>query len=122
MRTLHFYLECLKDVSLHLRSLLISPSKPLRPISKNTLSIFLCKCISRSGVVLGPARASSAHSIRGVPTSVNFMKNWSLQSVLEVTCWRLNSIFMSFYVKDVQFMFDSCRSLDPIVAAEDLIG
>ena len=58
------------------------------------LSIFLCECISRSGEVLGPAWDSSVprgHSIRGVPVSAIFMKNWSLWSVLEVVCWRSNS-------------------------------
>ena len=42
----------LKDVSARPRSLFVSPSKPLRPVSKNTLSYFLHDCISSAGAIL----------------------------------------------------------------------
>ena len=50
---------------------------------------------------------------------VDFMKNWSLWIVLEVAC---QTVFVNFYLKDLQIMFDCCRSLGPFVAAGDLFG
>ena len=46
MRALRLYLDCYKDLSP------VSPSKPLRSISKNALSYFLCECICGAGAVL----------------------------------------------------------------------
>ena len=57
------------------------------------------------------------HSIRWVSTTVVFMKNWSVSMVLEATSWRSASVFTSFSLCDVQYIFEGLRSLGPIVAA-----
>ena len=54
--------------------------------------------------------------------SVNFMKNWSLWSAPEAACCRSNFVFANFYLKGVQFGFDSCRPLGTFTVAGDLIG
>ena len=46
-----------------------------------------------------------------------FFKNWSLFSVLEAASWRSNTVFTSFYLNDVQYIFEGVRSLGPFVAA-----
>ena len=63
---------------------------------------------------VGPIRA---HSIRGVSTSAVFHSNWSVASVLESATWRSNSVFVSFYLRDLQHEFDGIRSLGPFVVA-----
>ena len=63
-----------------------------------------------------------AHSVRDVTTSAAFHKNWSIASVLESATWRSNSVFASFYLRDLQHEFDGLRSLGPFVAAGEWIG
>ena len=46
-----------------------------------------------------------------------FFRNWSLSSVLEAASWRSNTVFTSFYIKDVQYILDNVHSLGPFVAA-----
>ena len=61
------------------------------------------------------------HSIRWVSTTVVFMKNWSVSMVLEATSWRSASVFASFSLCDVQYIFEGLRSLGPIVAAGSIL-
>ena len=43
-----------------------------------------------------------------------FFKNWSLSSVLEAASWRSNTVFTSFYLQHVQYIFEDVRSLGPL--------
>ena len=61
------------------------------------------------------------HSIRGISTSVNFLRNFSINKVMEAATWRLSTVFTSFYLKDVQFVTDSGFGLGPFVAAASVI-
>ena len=63
-----------------------------------------------------------AHSIRGIATSSAFFHNWSLRGVLEASSWRLNTVFTSFYLRDLSFHSDGVHSLGPFVAAGERIG
>ena len=63
-----------------------------------------------------------AHSTRGVSTSAASHQNWSVASVLESATWRSNSIFASFYLRDLQHEFDGLHSLGPFVGAGERIG
>ena len=99
-------------------SLFVSPRCPTRPLSKNALSFFLREAISDAGAVRDQeGRSLRAHSIRGVATSAVFLRNWSISKVLEAATWRSNSVFASFYFKDISFALDDLRSLGPFVAA-----
>ena len=62
-----------------------------------------------------------AHSIRGVITSVLFLRNWLISKVLEAATWRSNPVFASFYLKDISFMLEGCHSLRPFVAAGSVL-
>ena len=70
-----------------------------------------------SGASSNDVAAPNAHSIRGIATSSAFFKNWSLASVLEAASWRSNTVFTSFYLKDVQYIFENVHSLGPFVTA-----
>ena len=65
-------------------------------------SYLLREVIVHSGASSNDVAAPNAHSIRGIATSsVFFFRNWSLASVLEASSWRSNTVFTSFYLKDV---------------------
>ena len=55
-------------------------------------------------------------------TSSAFFCNWSLSSVLEAASWRSNTVFTSFYLRDLQYVHEGVRSLGPFVAAGERIG
>ena len=106
-----------------MRFLFVSPRRRLKQISKNALSFFLREVVSGAvspGVAEGPA--PRAHSIRGVSTSVLFHRNWSVRDVLQAATWRSNSVFASFYLRDVAFRSGDAFSLGPFVAAGQVIS
>ena len=64
----------------------------------------------------------SEHSICGIATSSAFFKNWSIPSILDAASWWSNSVFTSFYFKDMQFVYEGLHYLGPFVAAGERIG
>ena len=99
------------------RRLFVSPHNPTRAMSKNGILFLLREVIVHSGASPNDVAAPKAHSIRGIATSSAFFRNWSLASVLEAASWRSNTVFTSFYLKDVQYILDNVHSLGPFVAA-----
>ena len=123
VRALKVYLERTKDVSPRPHSLFVSTRSKHRPMSKNGISFFLREVISDSGALRPDGgRDLRAHSIRGVSTSTAFARNWSIQQVLEAATWRSNSVFASFYLRDVTFKLEDWRSLGPFVAAGQVVN
>ena len=41
--------------------------------------------------------------------------------VIEATSWRSNSVFASFYLKDLQYELEGWKSLGPFVAAGSVV-
>ena len=110
------YLSLTSSISPRPRSLLVSPRRPSRSLSKNTLSFFIRQVILDAGAVEKGALPPCAHSIRAVTTSAAFLRNWSISQVLEALTWRSNTVFTSFYFRDISYSLDSCHSLGPFVA------
>ena len=102
-------------------SLFVSPKRPSRGISKNAISFFLRDVISSAGAS-SQDKTPRAHSIRGMATSFSFVRNASISKVLEAASWRSNSVFSSFYLKDVAYSLGECRSLGPFIAAGAVIS
>ena len=50
------------------------------------------------------------------------MRNWSISQVLEAASWKSNSVFASFYLRDVAHVLDGLSSLGPFVAAGQVMG
>ena len=83
---------------------------------------FLCEVIFGAGAVReGAVPSLKAHSIREVSTSAVLMQNWSVSKVLEAASWSLNSVFASFYLRDIQYVFQGLHSLIPIVATGSVL-
>ena len=83
------------------RRLFVSSCSSCRAMSNNGFSYLLREVIVRSGASSNGVAAPNAHSICGIATSSAFFRNWSLASVLEASSWRSNTVFTSFYLKDV---------------------
>ena len=117
VRALSEYIARTSSVTNRPRRLFVSPRNPSRAVSKNGISFLLREVIVHSGASPNDAAAPRAHSIRGIVTSSAFFRNWSLSSVLEAASWRSNTVFTSFYLKDVQYILDNVHFLGPFVAA-----
>ena len=97
VRALNIYLRRTSAVVVRASSLFVSPRSPSCPISKNAVSYFLRKVISEAGAVRQDVAAPlRANSVRGVATSVSFLRNWSISKVLEAATWRSNSVFGTY--------------------------
>ena len=103
------------------RRLFVSPRRPSRAVSKNGSSFLLREVIVHSGASSEGGAVPRSHSIRGIATSSAFFKNWSISSVLEAASWKSNSVFTSFYFRDLQYVFEGVRSLGPFIAAGERI-
>ena len=123
VRALNFYIHKTKSLQNRPRNLFLSPKNPKRPISKNAISYFLRETISDAGALMGEgSRRPRAHSIRGVGTSICFWRNCSMTKILEAATWKTNTVFTSFYLKDMEFILDNCRSLGPFVSAGQIVS
>ena len=122
VHALHIYLDRTSSFSPLPRRLFLPPRKPSHALSKNAISFFLWEVIYGAGAAMPEVGSVKAHSARGVSTSAAFHKNWSIASVLESATWRSNSVFASFYLRDLQHEFDGLRSLGPFVPAGERIG
>ena len=122
VRALSAYLDRTSGIVNRPRHLFVSPRCPSRAMSKNWISYMLREIIVQSGASSGSGQVPRAHSIRGIATSSAFFRNWSLRSVLEAASWRSNTVFTSFYLRDLSFTSDGIHSLGPFVAAGERIG
>ena len=121
-RSLHAYVSRTSHFVNRPRRLFVSPRCPSRSMSKNAISYFLREVIVNSASSFESVAATRTHSIRGFATSSAFFKNWSIDSVLDAASWRSNTVFTSFYFKDMHYVFENVRSLGPFVAAGERIG
>ena len=123
VRAIKFYLEATKSLVPRPANLFVSPRCRKRPLSKNAISFFLRDLIVDAGALgsdEGPV--PRAHSIRGVSASLAFHKNWAVKEVLKAATWKSNSVFSSFYLKDVSFVWENCKSLGPFISAGQVIN
>ena len=122
VRSLSAYLDRMSGLVNRPRRLFVSSKCPSRAMSKNGISYMLREVIVQSGACSQSAQVPQAHSIRGIATSSAFFRNWSLRSILEAASWRSNTVFTSFYLRDLSFNSDGVHSLGPFVAAGERIG
>ena len=116
------YLKRTASFVIRSRRLFVSPRSPSRALSKNGISFLLREVTFKFGACSEEGASLRAHSIRDIATSSAFFKNWSITSILDAASWRSNSVFTSFYFRDLQFVYEGLRSLGPFVAAGERIG
>ena len=116
VRALRIYLDRTASFSPLPRRLFVSPRRPSRDLSKNFVS-FLREVIHEAEAGRPEVGLVRAHSVRWVSTSAAFHRNWSVASMLESATWRSSSVFVLFYLRDLQHDFEGLCSLGPFVAA-----
>ncbi len=96
-------------------------------MSKNTFAYWVKKVIldaygsaMEEDATLSLQRAS-VHELRALSTSLLFHKKMSVNAVMEAACWRGNSTFSSFYLRDVSSTVDGLTSLGHMVAAQEIV-
>ena len=107
-RAFWIYLQRTERLVPRPRTLFVSQSSS-RPLSKNAISFFLREVISQaysSESLPGPSTGPRAHSIRGCCYVCLLLRNYSIRSILESSCWKSASVVMFFYLSDVHFSFD----------------
>ena len=122
VRALRIYLDRTTPLTPLRHRLFVSPRRPSRALSKNAISFFLRDVITAAGASRHEVGSVRAHDIRGVSTSVAFHRNWPVSAVLDSATWSSNSVFSSFYLRDIQHEYDGILSLGPFVAAGSRIG
>ena len=139
VRALRLYLSRTASLPACPRTLFVSPRAPSRPLSKNALSFFIRVVISEAysladvplpSVSLPSSSSASsscslsslrAHGVRGVATSLAFRHIAPLSFVPEAAAWSSSTVFISFYLTDVQFSSSRGFSLGPVVAAGSVV-
>ena len=123
VRALSVYMRRVGSMVARPRSLFLSPRFPSRGISKNAISFFLRDLIVASGAVgVAEGPAPRAHEVRSVATSVAFMRNWLVTRVLEAATWRSQSVFSTFYLRDVASTLGDLHSVASIIAAGQVVA
>ena len=118
VRALEIYLERMEAVVNRPRSLFLSPRKTMNAMSKNAMSFFIRETISQGDPSASKKRT---HDIRGLSSSYSFWKNKSLAKVLEYTSWKSNTVFTSFYLKDIAHSQGDRMSLGPFLTAGQVV-
>ncbi|XP_068238218.1 uncharacterized protein [Palaemon carinicauda] len=126
VRALKFYLAWTKSLRGGSEALWCSVKKPSLPMSKNALSYFIRFLIREAHSHLSEKDRCllkvKTHEVRAIATSVAFKQNRSLRSIMDATFWRSKSVFASFYLKDVQTLYEDCYTLGSFVAASAVVG
>ena len=101
VRSLREYLRRTSGFVNRPRKLSVSRRRPSCAMSKNGISFLLREVIVHSGASSEDGAAPRAHSIHGIAISSAFFKNWSISSVLQAASWKSNTVFTSFYFRDL---------------------
>ena len=121
VRALKYYEKHINKFPIKSRHLFVSLMNNSNPLSKNGISYLLRETIKDAHKDFPPGyyhpEDIRAHSIRGIATSLNFMKNRSFSAVMEAATWKGNNIFVAHYLKEVQRTYKHCSSLGPIIVA-----
>ena len=123
VRALRRYLSLTEHARPACRRLFVTTKRRTpKAVSKNTISFWIKEVVraAYTGVTDQQRQLClvRAHEVRALATSVLFAKNSSLGDVMAAACWRCQSTFASFYLRDIQHQSLDLHSLGPIVAAQ----
>ena len=96
----------------------------MKEISKNTVSFWLRKTISRAYQLSGrsvPDPPPRARETQGMAPSLLFKKNFAVSQVLKAGTWRRHSTFTHHYLRDLAHRSLETFHLGPVVVAQALV-
>ena len=124
VRALRWYLRRTKSES-HPRQLFLSVKNRECSLSKAAISFFLRQLFKEAHKDflehLGPLLMARAHDVRSVATSLLWSINRAVSDILEVACWRTQSVFADHYLKSIQTVREDFFTIGPIMAAGSVI-
>jgi len=124
VRAIRWYLHRTRSAS-RPRHLFLSVKNQDRPLSKAAISYFLRQLIKESHKDfpdhLAPLLRVKAHDVRGVATSLLWSLNRAVSDIMEVACWRTQSVFANLFLKSIQRVHDDIFAIGPIVAAGSVV-
>ena len=95
------------------------------PLSKAAISFFLRSLIKKAHKDfpehLGPLLRVRAHDVWSVATSLLWSINRAVSDILEMACWRTQSVFADHYLKTIQRVHNDGFAIGPILAAGSVI-
>ena len=119
VRAVKYYLTCTAQHCPRCEHLFVTSGRTKKEISKNTISFWLQKVISRAYQLSGkalPAPSPLARETGSIAPSLLFKKNYAVSQFLKAGTWRRHMTFTRHYLRDL-----SHKSLDthlgPVVAA-----
>ena len=100
----------------------MSPGGSRREISKNSVSHWIRRVISRAHSEAGDlVPRPQAQETRSLGPSLLFKKNYSVESVLRAGTWKRQTTFSRFYLRDLSFRILDTYHLGPVVAAQEVL-
>ena len=122
VRALRRYLDMTASSRPACERLFVSPGESRREISKNSISYWIRRVISRAHSEAGdPVPRPLARETRGIGPSLLFKKNYSVESVLRAGTWKRQSTFSRFYLRDLASKTLDTYHLGPVVAAQGVV-
>ena len=122
VRALRRYLDMTSSCRPSCERLFVSPGGSRREVSKNSISHWIRRVISRAYAESGvPVPRPLARETRGLGPSLLFKKNFSVEAVLKAGTWRRQSTFSKFYLRDLASRTLDTYHLGPVVAAQEVV-
>ena len=122
VRALRRYLDMTAACRPTCERLFVSPGESKHEISKNSVSYWIRRVISRAYEdEVGPSPRPLARETRGIGPSLLFKKNYSIPAVLRAGTWRRQTTFSRFYLRDLASRTLDTYHLGPVVAAQEVV-
>ena len=122
VRAMRRYLDMTASARPSCERLFVSPGGSKHEISKNSVSHWIRRVISRAyDESSSHAPRPLARETRGLGPSLLFKKNYSVRAVLHAGTWRRQTTFSRFYLRDLASRTLDTYHLGPVVAAQEVV-
>ena len=123
VRALKRYLKVTEGKRRKCSTLFLNPVKPDTPVVKNTISFWIREVIRGTTDPAG-SKNPRAHSVRSLCTSLQFVRNKSLQQVLKAGTWNSHNTFTNAYLREFspKYLDKFSLELGPVVAAQGVVS
>ena len=122
VRALRRYLDMTASCRPTCERLFVSTGESKREISKNSISHWIRRVISRAYEETGGSIPRPlARETRGIGPSLLFKKNFSVENVLKAGTWKRQTTFSRFYLRDLASRTLDTYHLGPVIAAQEVV-
>ena len=126
VRALKIYVQRTQSFRARRKRLFLSCNKKhLKDISRNTVSMWIRSTILQAykDAGLSPPQASNPHELRALAATMSLHCNTPVSDILTGCFWATDSVFATFYLRDVSTEdVEGFHHLGPVVAAQTLVN